>query len=312
MILPGPPSPRPASRVGFTLIELLVVIAIIAILVSLLLPAVQQSREAARRASCMNNLMQLGLAVQNYELAHGRFPPGCVNDGGPVRTLGAVEDYLALDPVPYHMGWLAQILPQLDEKPVFRHIDFTQSVYAEANRPPREVPISVFLCPSDAARVSGAAGTNYAGCTGGTEEPIDVDNGGLLYLNSAVTYAMIEDGAHNTLLISETLRNDGSWDQAWRVQAWISGTASSLRNTGSPPNAWEDRLGPNGIVPANEPADGPADPLHVGGFASRHAGGVVLGAMADGSVTSFSGSIDPETWSHLGDRNDGAMISGQF
>uniref|UniRef100_UPI0026245DDA DUF1559 family PulG-like putative transporter n=1 Tax=uncultured Gimesia sp. TaxID=1678688 RepID=UPI0026245DDA len=74
------------SRSGFTLIELLVVIAIIAILIALLLPAVQQAREAARRSSCKNNLVQLNIALQNYEMAHNVFPSGTINLTGPIRN----------------------------------------------------------------------------------------------------------------------------------------------------------------------------------------------------------------------------------
>ena len=94
---------------GFTLIELLVVIAIIAVLIALLLPAVQQAREAARRTQCKNNLVQLGLALQNYEMAHERLPPGTVNVTGPIKS----------EPAGYHMGWIVQILPHLDWRAVY-------------------------------------------------------------------------------------------------------------------------------------------------------------------------------------------------
>ena len=94
---------RPGPRLGgFTLIELLVVIAIIAVLIALLLPAVQAAREAARRAQCCNNLMQLGIAIQNYESSHKMLPPGVVNLTGPILD----------QPKGYHFGWLVQVLPR--------------------------------------------------------------------------------------------------------------------------------------------------------------------------------------------------------
>ena len=102
---------RLARRAGrrrerFTLIELLVVIAIISVLIALLLPAVQAAREAARRAQCCNNLMQLGIALQNYESSHELLPPGVVNDTGPMLD----------QPKGYHFGWLTQILPFCEQR----------------------------------------------------------------------------------------------------------------------------------------------------------------------------------------------------
>ena len=107
---PVPPAPG-----GFTLIELLVVIAIISVLIALLLPAVQAAREAARRAQCCNNLMQLGIALQDYESAHEMLPPGVVNQTGPILD----------QPKGYHFGWLVQILPYCELKNVYNHFNFT-------------------------------------------------------------------------------------------------------------------------------------------------------------------------------------------
>ncbi|MEM9702220.1 MAG: DUF1559 domain-containing protein [Planctomycetota bacterium] len=203
-------------RRGFTLIELLVVIAIIAILVSLLLPAVQQSRETARRAMCANNLMQLALALQNYEVSSGHFPPGTMADEGPILTRVGPEDYLANPPVPYHMNWLTQILPQLDERPLHGHLDFSQSIYAQANDKAREAEPAGIRCPS-------SPNGSYSGCIGGQDVPIDADNGGVLFLNRAATYADISDGAHHTLLLSESGARSGL------ALSWASGAKTPTR-----------------------------------------------------------------------------------
>src|SRR5438445_13645316 len=107
-------------RPAFTMIELLVVIAIIAILIAILLPAVQSTREAARRTQCANNLLQLGIALGNYASTHRVLPPGVVNDKGPIRTL----------PQGYHYSWVVPILTSLERGTVYRLFDFRYGVYA--------------------------------------------------------------------------------------------------------------------------------------------------------------------------------------
>ena len=123
---------------AFTLVELLVVIAIIGILIALLLPAIQAAREAARRMSCVNNMTQIGLALQSYIEANEALPAGVVNPKGPINT----------DASGYKMGWITQILPYFEESATYKHIDFKASVFDKKNAPVREIAISTLICPS--------------------------------------------------------------------------------------------------------------------------------------------------------------------
>jgi prepilin-type N-terminal cleavage/methylation domain-containing protein len=110
-------------RRGFTLTELMIVIGIIAVLIALLLPAVQSAREAARRASCDNNLLQLGFALANYASTHTVFPPGVVSEKGPIGNL----------PQGYDHGWIVQILPYIGQNNLYHHVELAKSVYAAEN-----------------------------------------------------------------------------------------------------------------------------------------------------------------------------------
>ncbi|GAB5406285.1 MAG: hypothetical protein Aurels2KO_45160 [Aureliella sp.] len=123
---------------GFTLVELLVVIAIIGILAGLLLPAVQAAREMARRLQCSNNMLQLSVALQNYESAHLCLPPGTVDAQGPIKHL----------PLGFHHNWIIQILPFVDEKVAYRKIDHASSVYSTRNAPLRQYSLPFLRCPS--------------------------------------------------------------------------------------------------------------------------------------------------------------------
>ncbi|AMV40782.1 DUF1559 domain-containing protein [Planctomyces sp. SH-PL62] len=221
----------PASkRSGFTLIELLVVIAIIAVLIALLLPAVQSAREAARRAQCVNNLKQLGLAVHNFESTNNRFPDG----QGPVPkgpgSVGFIRGAV-----------LTMILPYMEQSSLFSAFNFQLDVHSNVeNKTARTQQISAFLCPSDASssRMTEAGlslGTNnYYGSIGataaqlfstasGTAETetsrvgifnIQMNLTGSLATNpdfrkvmNVVTIASISDGTTNTAMFSETKRS---------------------------------------------------------------------------------------------------------
>jgi len=283
---------------GFTLIELLVVIAIISVLIALLLPAVQSAREAARRSQCVNNLMQIGIAVQSYESAHEALPPGVVSQTGPVLD----------QPKGYGFGWITQILPYFEQKNVYNHFNLRVSLYEPENLTTRTSLVASFLCPSDSGPSrdnNRIAMTSYAGVHHDVEAPIAADNHGVFFLNSAVRYEDVTDGSSNTLFVGEKMR-DGM------DLGWASGTRASLRNTGLLVN----RMPPPG---APKPATGTLSPAEeqelakmgtaefVGGFGSRHPGGNNF-LFGDGSVHFLKSSVSPNVYQHLANRADGEVI----
>src|SRR5438094_7222490 len=134
-----PKSLRTGQRRGFTLIELLVVIAIIAILIGLLLPAVQKVREAASRMACANNLKNLGLAAHNYHDAQKKFPPGA---GGPLGP--SFPQYLQLK----HHGLGTYLLPYLEQDALFRQYRWDASWFDPPNQPVVNTQLIIWQCPS--------------------------------------------------------------------------------------------------------------------------------------------------------------------
>ena len=283
----------PLRRSGFTLIELLVVIAIIAVLIALLLPAVQQAREAARRTQCKNNLMQIGLALHNYEMAYEFLPLGTVDPERPVKNVATG----------YHVGWLIRLLPYVDQVNVYDHFKFASGVYSDENSPVRRQQIPCFICPSSANRPSEAASaTNYAGCHNHIEAPIDINNTGVFILNRGIRYDDITDGTSNTIFVGEKRVGDDDF-------GWVSGTRASLRNTSSINSESRNQFGNQfgAPLPAAGGPDKP-DPDAVGGFASPHVGGASF-LIGDGSVRFISQNLKPEVFQYLGNRSDGEMIS---
>jgi prepilin-type N-terminal cleavage/methylation domain-containing protein len=274
------------ARRGFTLIELLVVIAIIAILVALLLPAVQAVREAARKSQCQNHLSQLSIALANYEMAFEVLPPGSINPTGPILS----------EPMGYHVSWIVQILPQIDEGNAWRKFDFAAGAYDPANAEVRGYEIDVLRCPSSPeGNHPGVAETNYAGCHHEVEAPIAEDNHGLLFLNSRIAFEDVPDGRTHTILIGEKLFEGD-------VLGWVSGTRATLRNTGEPINTDTDARRTSGRP--SSPSSAPAN--EVGGFSSFHPGGAQFG-MGDGRVKFMSENIDPTLYGRLGHRADGEL-----
>ncbi|MBX6312428.1 MAG: DUF1559 domain-containing protein [Isosphaeraceae bacterium] len=193
------------GRGAFTLIELLVVIVIIGVLIALLLPAVQAAREAARRSQCVNNLKQIGIALHNYLSAISQFPPGRVNS----HLAGRGNCW----------GAYAQILPFMDQKPVFDSFNFNLSPDIDpANTTGSMTFIAIFLCPSDGPATQAQANYamhNYLLNVGTTytvvpqpAPPLAGSPNGIFFENSGVAPAAVVDGLSTTVCIGETIRSD--------------------------------------------------------------------------------------------------------
>ncbi|WZO99806.1 DUF1559 domain-containing protein [Isosphaeraceae bacterium EP7] len=204
------------SRPGFTLIELLVVISIIAVLIALLLPAVQSAREAARRIQCVNNLKQMGLALHNYESALGSFPPA----GLPVSS--GVNPAATLNNASYSAQ--ARLLQFIEQGSLYNAMNFSYGCFNSidsygnaANSTATDTRLSFFLCPSDTPpsfnviRILGqsfkAPGVNYFTSTGSTLEHDGTQTGGppngVFRYGSVVRIADITDGTSNTIAFGE-------------------------------------------------------------------------------------------------------------
>jgi prepilin-type N-terminal cleavage/methylation domain-containing protein len=288
------------SRSAFTLIELIMVVSIIAVLIALLLPAIQSAREVARRGQCTNNLLQMGLALGNYASAHNVFPPGVVDEKGPILNL----------PKGYHISWVVQILPFLEQNNVYRRFDFRHGVYHPSNMTAGAAVIATFFCPSD-----GRTGPiSYAGCHHDVDAPIDANNRGVLYLNSRIGYDDITDGPAYTILVSEMIGSGPTL-------GWASGTRATLRNTGHRLNEPDflfqamgnGRFNPSQSRPQPEEMvkvvdDGLLPVGYTGGFSSRHSHGANF-LFCNGAVRFVAQSVDPAVYQHLGNRSDGEIVS---
>lgn len=281
---------------GFTLIEYLVVVGIIAILLALLIPAVQSGREAARRISCVNNLKQIALGLQTYHATHDVFPSGSVSAAGPVGSI----------PGGRSMSWIASILPYMEQNAVFNTINFDLGPVAIENQTSRMVTINAFLCPDTPPK--GPVGVStYVGVHHDVESPIDVNNLGVLYLNSRITTSDVADGLSQTLFLGETPFPS--------ALGWMSGSRSVLRNTGHPINRVDPRSFEGAgrfamlvdLERAIDAGEVQASPLFVGGFGSNHPDGAVF-AFGDGSVRYLRETINPFVLRCLGNRLDGEAI----
>ncbi|TWT39328.1 DUF1559 domain-containing protein [Blastopirellula retiformator] len=285
------------QRQGFTLVELLVVIAIIGVLIALLLPAVQQAREAARRMQCTNNMKQIGLAMHNYHDTHKLFPPGFNNELG--------------------WGWGAKILPFIEQTALYDEIDQVNGLMDLSDADilaAVQIPLDAFRCPSDVApdlndksvpvvvASEEIAYSSYLASMGSYKDATVTQLGlGMFWPQSRVAFRNVLDGTSNTFLIGER-----------EYQHTIGGLWAGTTTSG--PGHQNKKY----ILASTNTSDGLInDPTKYKGFGSFHPGGANF-AFCDGSVHFISETIDATTnsgpnmslYQRLGDRQDGLTVEG--
>jgi prepilin-type processing-associated H-X9-DG protein len=293
------------------LIELLVVIAIIAILIALLVPAVQKVREAAARTQCANNLKQMGLASHAYHDANKHLPPGnqwgnlATNTGAPFSATFTDPNYGNSLPWGSH-SWAVLILPYLDQVPLFLTMDLTQMAYVDSlledlggggaptQRGPAGAAVNitvamgmpaVFICPSVPRVVTTAPQKDY-GINGGSNtsccpERTQTGQDGIAYVNSQVKLVQVTDGTSNTLLFADEAHK---YDHSWLPDG-----------TGSNPFAFVHHPS-EGYVCSDFAVNN--DAFNNRAMISNHPGGA-QGLMADGHLVWIATNIAPTAYAAI-------------
>jgi len=306
------------TRRAFTLIELLVVIAIVGILIALLLPAVQQAREAARRIQCKNNLKQIGLAVHNYESSLRVFPPSSTSGFGQ-----GAWNYPGTGPsdAAIHLHSFASlILPYIEAGAVYNNINYSVSSLDPVNRNMGSQILPFYRCASFAGNDFSAdplytttvgfdrfAIRNYVAMGArtvlGLSGAIPAD--GVLFPGSRTRFRDITDGTSNTVMITETREQDAA--------VWIDGTTASVAarwfNVMAPPTF----AGATNAINYEPYFPGRVFPNSIGqrfGPSSFHEGGAHH-LLCDGSVRFLSENLDASLYDSLITRNGGEVV-GEF
>jgi prepilin-type N-terminal cleavage/methylation domain-containing protein/prepilin-type processing-associated H-X9-DG protein len=319
---------RVARRPAFTLVELLVVIAILAVLIGLLLPAVQKVREAAARLKCQNNLKQVGLALHAYHDALNFFPAGQDNVIG--------NQWTANLPRWDRACWFQRILPFVEQGNLYRLLQsymtgnppapyITFAVNGNAQQPSdpgRNTVVPLFVCPADPNSPKNRTvpgneqgfHSNYVTCAGSTvynppDDPDGTQLNGMFYVYSATRITDVTDGTSNTLMGSEVLVVPDSTLHDLRGRVYNSWQGNTLFSTLYPPNTpVGDRSSYCVNFPPSAPCQGLTTANVVQSARSQHPGGV-NGLLADGSVRFVSNSVALTTWQWLGTRAGGEALA---
>jgi len=332
-------------RRAFTLVELLAVIAIIGLLIALLLPSVQSARESARRMSCMNNLKQLGIAMQQYHSSNGGFPYGYSDSSG--ITPEGIHPFVNAANAPYHRrdAFFHRLLPFVEAKSLSELYEadgttFVHVIPAAAGSMTNNV-VSMYACPSDPSSPISVDPTasvrrfcgNYVVCTGTAQDtaafardgtsafrPTPGMFGRRLAARSIVglSVAHCRDGASNTLLASEGIRrgphagnNFGEPGAYWLGGSWGEYAFSTLEtpNTTVPDNVWACASTNWPMAPCQSLGSqaGSSNPAIRNFARSMHPGSVNV-VLCDGAVRNVSNDVSLTVWRNLGNRADGNPI----